>query len=352
MCRAALVLASNCSLAYTLNLLEAQEFGDHWDTFMHQLDRPRHWGRVVLSIRRLPHHVKEFCTSVPDTYTEPSNRGSTAAPANKAATERQFGRAQMLLRDVSVVIPCLNEETNLAHCIQSVRRSFRAPCPAQVVVADGGSVDGTVAAAVASGAQVVNCAAGRGRQMNAGARSARHNTLLFLHADCRLPDGWHTAMAAACIPGKKQQPSRWGCFESIQLDEPGIRKTILRRGVELRTRMRHMPYGDQALFVDREAFDEVGGFNEWRLLEDVDLVTRLRKKYGRPAIVPLPVQVSARRWQRLGLLRTFAVNQCILMAWHCGVAPDTLAGWYYSDRRRASGDGKRQTGGRGSKRQS
>lgn len=225
-----------------------------------------------------------------------------------------------------------NEEATLAHCVHSIRESSKTLALPEVVVADGGSADGTVALARSIRTQVVRCNAGRGTQMNAGVHIARGSTLLFLHADCQLPPGWQAAVETATRPQGKAPPPRWGCFQSIQLDRPGFRAAVLRHGVAMRTRYRHTPYGDQAIFVDRAAFMEVGGYEQWRILEDVELVVRLRKKYGCPAIIPLPVQVSARRWQRLGFFRTFVLNQCILGAWHCGVSPDTLANWYYPTR--------------------
>ncbi|EIE21367.1 hypothetical protein COCSUDRAFT_66848 [Coccomyxa subellipsoidea C-169] len=121
----------------------------------------------------------------------------------------------------------------------------------------------------------------------------------------------------------------WGCFSTIQLDKFGVRSALLQATVALRTRLLHMPYGDQAIFVRGHAFREIGGFKELPLLEDVDLVRRLRARYGAPVIVPGAVMTSARRWDRLGFVTTTLLNQAILAAWAVGTPPDVLASWYY-----------------------
>jgi hypothetical protein len=103
---------------------------------------------------------------------------------------------------------------------------------------------------------------------------------------------------------------------------------LLRTAVSLRTRLLHRPYGDQALFVRRAPFEAAGGFAELPLLEDVDLVRRLKAACGPPAIVPRAVRTSGRRWRRLGLAQTTLVNQAILAGHALGVDVHTLAGWY------------------------
>jgi len=242
---------------------------------------------------------------------------------------------------ISIIIPCLNEAGNVERCIHSTRghlmRCKGSTPQLEVIVVDGSSTDASANVAEGAGAKVIMAVRGRGRQLNEGAAAAHGELLLFLHADSQLPADWLAALQEA-RHRSGQEPHKWGCFESIQLaGNTGWVAAVLRKGVAFRTRLLHMPYGDQAIFVDRLAFEAVGGFQQWRLLEDVDMVQRLHQAYGPPAIVPAPVQVSARRWQRLGFVRTCLVNQAILAAWACGVPPDTLARWYYGPSTVATG---------------
>jgi hypothetical protein len=109
-----------------------------------------------------------------------------------------------------------------------------------------------------------------------------------------------------------------------------INQWILHQGVALRTSWRHTPYGDQAIFASRSALQQVGGFKEWPLLEDVDLVDRLNKAFGPPAIVQQPVVTSGRRWQKLGFWRNTLMNQAVLLRWRMGADVQQLAHWYQS----------------------
>jgi hypothetical protein len=94
----------------------------------------------------------------------------------------------------------------------------------------------------------------------------------------------------------------------------------------------HRPYGDQGIFVQRAVLEQVGGFKDWPLLEDIDLVERLSRDISPPAIVPCAVQTSGRRWSRLGFWRTTALNQWILLQWRMGASVERLAAVYYGSR--------------------
>ncbi|GAX76959.1 hypothetical protein CEUSTIGMA_g4406.t1 [Chlamydomonas eustigma] len=129
------------------------------------------------------------------------------------------------------------------------------------------------------------------------------------------------------------QPSavvgRWGCFKTIQAAEfkDTLQGKLLSFGVELRTRLLHKPYGDQALFVQKQTLEKEGGFKEWPFLEDVELVTRL-SKVSRPIIIDAPVITSGRRWSKLGFWKTCCLNQAILLGYSLGIDVHTLAKWY------------------------
>lgn len=183
--------------------------------------------------------------------------------------------------------------------------------------------------------------------MNAGARRARGGTLLFLHADCTLPDGYQdlieTALGGSSSSNSSSSNLRdpgserlWGAWRSIHVQGCSpITAAALRFTVGLRTSLLTRPYGDQGLFVRSEAFWRLlGGFEELPLLEDVRAVRRLAATAGRPALVPGALPTSGRRWAKLGLLRTTLINQAILIGEALGVSVDTLAAWYHGSSRR------------------
>lgn len=220
--------------------------------------------------------------------------------------------------DISIIIPACNEEDGIAATVGEVANHPGV----EVVVADGGSTDQTVSLARAAGARVVTTLRGRGLQQNAGAAVARGRILLFLHADTRLPDNFHRLVLAAIdLPGVVA-----GAFP-LGIAAQGCGFRLIEWGANLRSGLLQLPYGDQALFMRAEQFSGVGGFRDISLLEDVDLVLRLRR-LGRIGLVAQPVRTSARRWLRLGLLRTTMVNQLIMLAYFSGVSPAGLARWY------------------------
>ncbi len=220
--------------------------------------------------------------------------------------------------DVSIIIPTLNEET----CIgETVARLVTQP-GVEVIVADGGSEDRSMARAAAAGARVIAAPLGRGSQQNEGARAAHGRILLFLHADTLLPEGFAPEIRAALDrPGIVA-----GAFR-FAVGAKGWRFRFLEYGTNWRAARLGLPYGDQALFLAGARFQALGGFKEIALLEDLELVLRLRKM-GSIALVATPALTSPRRWKRLGLVRTTLVNQLILFGFFCGISPERLARWY------------------------
>lgn len=220
---------------------------------------------------------------------------------------------------ISIIIPVLNEEENLERLLSSLKR-FEG---AEVIVADGGSTDRTPEIARHRGIRVVTGPAGRGVQQNAGARVARGDVLVFLHCDALVPDDFVSALQKVLdTPGIAA-----GAFR-LKIDAEGLAYRMVEWGANVRAKCLGLPYGDQVLFMTREAFERAGGFPNQPLLEDVELVRRL-KKFGRIGIAGTAVGTSARRWQRLGAVRTMLVNQLILIGYVLGVSPQTLARWYY-----------------------
>jgi len=229
---------------------------------------------------------------------------------------------------ISVVVPTLNEAAVLARTLAAVPAGFR-----EVIVADGGSADGTTAIALEHGARVRVSPAGRGPQMNAGAAAARGGVLLFLHADTALP-----ADAADRIGAALADPGVVGGAFSLGIDSPDPRLGLIARAANLRTRITGVPYGDQALFVRRGAFEAAGGFPDVSIMEDVALGRKL-KRLGRVVLLPARVRTSARRWEREGVVRTTLRNAALISLYLLGVPPARLARWY-RDVRAPGGPGR------------
>ena len=217
---------------------------------------------------------------------------------------------------LSIVIPTLNEEHELAaslpHALQVAD---------EVLVSDGGSTDSTVAVAEALGATVVNGPPGRGGQLNRGARASDSELLLFLHADTRLP-----ADAASLVRESIASQALGGGF-LVRFEPATGLVRYAHYMTSLRTRLTGWPLGDQAQFVRRDAFFELGGFQEWPILEDLDFIRRL-KRCGRTVVIRRPVTTSARRFLSQGTLRTGATNYLIWLLYFAGVSPLSLARLY------------------------
>lgn len=221
---------------------------------------------------------------------------------------------------MAVVVPTVNEEATLPGCLDSLPRGL-----AEIVVSDGGSTDGTVEIACRRGARVVSGAAGRGAQLNRGARACSAPGILFLHADTRLPPDAARQVARALADG-----AIGGGFR-VRFDDPRWRYRLGAGWVNVRTRLFRAPLGDQAQFVRRAAFEELGGFRDWPLLEDLDLIRRLHRR-GRLEILRGPAITSARRYVRQGALRTVATNWLIWMLYLLGVPPARLSRLYQTVR--------------------
>ncbi|NLT70699.1 MAG: DUF2064 domain-containing protein [Verrucomicrobiaceae bacterium] len=212
-------------------------------------------------------------------------------------------------RSVSVIIPALNESENLKRLLPLLLQES----PGEIIVVDGGSDDDTVSVAESLGAQVIRAERGRASQMNVGAHAAVGEFLLFLHADTTPPEGWALLVAETLIrPGV---PS--GAF-SFALSEPVRGKRIMESLVALRCRVFGTPYGDQGLFVRRRLFLALGGFPEWPILEDVEIVKQLGK-LGKVVVTEEKALTSARRWRTKGVLRTFLAHQAILVGYTLGL---------------------------------
>ena len=224
--------------------------------------------------------------------------------------------------DVSIVIPVLRDTAELDRLL-AAGSAAADDAAVEVIVVNGDAGDGSLAALGERHPAVrwVASAPGRGRQMNAGAAVASGRWLLFLHADTRLDDRWLQALRQAEACG-----AAGGAFR-FTLDSPRRAARLIERGVAWRTRWLALPYGDQGLFVRRDAFEKLEGYRPYPLMEDVDLVRRLRR-HGTLHLSPVPIRTSARRWERDGWIRRSLRNLALVALYFGGVSPDRLARRY------------------------
>ena len=217
----------------------------------------------------------------------------------------------------SIIIPALNEADGIETLLGSLA-PLRAR-GAEVIVVDGGSVDGTAERVRASGAAALAAPRGRGSQMNAGAAAASGEVLIFLHADTRLPPGADHLIDA----GLSQPGSIWGLFD-VRIAGGHPRLRIVSRTMNMRLRLTGIATGDQAIFVRRDAFLAVGGYPDIPLMEDIAL-SRALKRRSPPVCLATKVLTSGRRWEARGPVRTILAMWRLRLAFWLGADPQKLA---------------------------
>ncbi|MEH2029394.1 MAG: TIGR04283 family arsenosugar biosynthesis glycosyltransferase [Nostoc sp.] len=219
---------------------------------------------------------------------------------------------------ISIIIPAINEAVNIKEAITTTQPSTNI----EVIVVDGGSKDNTVEIAQSLNVKVISSSPGRAVQMNTGAVAASGEILLFLHADTRLPTGFDDMIRTAL-----QQPGIVAGAFKLRIDASLFSLRWVEWGVNVRSHFYQMPYGDQAIFLTKEVFQQIGGFPELVIMEDFELMRRL-KRIGRIVIIPTPVVTSARRWLQKGVFKTTLLNQIVITAYLLGVSPERIRRWY------------------------
>lgn len=207
----------------------------------------------------------------------------------------------MTVPSLSIVVPTLDEAAGIVRHLGALQALRSDGC--EVIVVDGGSRDGTCELARPLVDAVVPAPRGRGTQLGAGARAARGDVFLFLHADTRLPPGAIDAVRTALSDDRRE----WGRFD-VNIEGRSRWLAVIASLMNLRSRITGIATGDQAVFVRRRAYDAVGGFPAIPLMEDVALSARLRKR-SRPACLRERVTTSGRRWESRGVART------VLLMW-------------------------------------
>jgi rSAM/selenodomain-associated transferase 2 len=220
---------------------------------------------------------------------------------------------------ISAVIPTFNAEATLARSLACLAQS---PLIGEIIVADAAGTDATRAVAERHGAHVIDAPRGRGAQLAAGAARARHDWLLFLHADTVLGTGWPEAVDRFIA---EHDAARAAVFR-FALDDDGRRARGLEWFVRLRGRVFALPYGDQGLLIPRAFYDSLGGFKPLPLMEDVDLIRRIGRK--RIAMLSAAAITSAARYKSGGFVFRPLRNLVCLMLYFLGVAPEKIERFY------------------------
>ena len=220
---------------------------------------------------------------------------------------------------VSVIIPTLNEAPRVRDLLGDLAAGPELEL--ELIVADGGSADGTLELARPLADLALATGRGRAVQMNAGARTARGVYLWFLHADTRVSPEALEALGAACGAG-----ARWGRFD-VRLSgrQPLLR--LVERLMNLRSCLTGIATGDQGIFVTRADFEAAGGYQEIPLMEDIALSKALRRR-AQPLCLRTPIETSSRRWEERGLLRTILLMWRLRLAYALGADPRRLARRY------------------------
>jgi len=218
---------------------------------------------------------------------------------------------------ISVIIPTLNESSNIETAIHSARHA-----DTEIIVVDGGSTDGTLHQAKKSGALIITGPKGRARQQNAGAKRALGKVLLFLHADTILPEEYPAHVFDTLMDKRVVA----GAFK-FKTDFSHPFMTLVELGANIRSRYFHLPYGDQALFLYKTMFDALNGFPDVVIAEDLFFAQKLSSS-GQIRHVPVPILTSGRRWRIRGPIRTWLINTLILAGCKMGVSPKRLKSLY------------------------
>lgn len=220
---------------------------------------------------------------------------------------------------IAVVIPVLNEERTIT---ETIRHTARLGLN-EIIVVDGGSVDQTKAHVESLGvARVFTSPPGRSCQMNAGAEACRSDILLFLHADTRLPHSVKRSIEAALADGLVVG----GRFD-VQFDSDSGWSRVISTFMNLRSRLTRISTGDQAIFVRRSVFEQLGGFSDIPLMEDIEFSVRLKRR-GPTAAIHDAVITSFRRWEQEGPLKTIFLMWALRFLYWIGVSPHRLARFY------------------------
>ena len=222
----------------------------------------------------------------------------------------------------SIIVPVLNEAPLINGIIEHLH-DLRGDEAIEIIIVDGDPEGLTLKAISRSDVKKLGSRKGRAAQMNEGARNAEGSTLLFLHADTELPSDALQLITAA-MHDKRYVA---GAFDlCITSDRPVFR--VIETSASLRSRVTRIPFGDQAIFIRKEYFDKIGGYRDMPIMEDVEIMKRIRKRGDRIFIIDRRVRTSPRRWEHEGIVRCTLRNWLLQVLYPLGISSHTLARLY------------------------
>lgn len=220
--------------------------------------------------------------------------------------------------NISIIIPTLNEEINIDRLAVdgTVHNAY------EVLIVDGGSQDKTCSKALDYGFSVFHSQKGRAHQLNHGAEQARGEILLFLHADTLLPLDFDQRITDVL----SRKENRVGAF-SLAIEDGTAAMNFVAVCANIRSRLMGLPYGDQAIFLTKQHFFSLGMYPNMPIMEDYEFM-RIASRKGDVITLPEKVYTSARRWQRLGVLKTTIINQLVIIGYYLKIKPEKLRSLY------------------------
>jgi rSAM/selenodomain-associated transferase 2 len=223
---------------------------------------------------------------------------------------------------VSVIIPVLYESGIINSALQSLRNLSTRDL-FEIIVVDGNPQASTIRHIKDRSIKCIVGPAGRGAQMNKGAKHASGGILLFLHADTRLPPNGIDEI----ITVLRKPEVAAGAFD-LGIDSPELFFRFIERVASARSRMTKIPYGDQAIFIKKSIFIKIGGYREIPIMEDIELMRRIKKSGGQIHIIRDQAKTSSRRWDKEGIICCTARNVFLSTLFYCGVSPFRLSRFY------------------------
>jgi rSAM/selenodomain-associated transferase 2 len=224
---------------------------------------------------------------------------------------------------ISVIIPVLHEEKEINTLLKHVHRIAKEESY-EIIVVDGDFTGSTIQTIADEKIFTLSSAKGRGRQMNRGARAARGNILLFLHADTRLPERAFQQIREALEYTKYVG----GAFD-LGIHSKNFFLGLTARAASLKHRLTRVPYGDQAIFLRTDFFRQIGGYREIPLYEDVEIMRRIKKLGNKITIIRSRTLTSARKWKKEGIIYTILRNWTLQILHLLGASPEFLARHYH-----------------------
>jgi len=223
----------------------------------------------------------------------------------------------------SIIIPVANEESVINHVIEHIRTFETSAGSSEIIIVDGDHEGRTIGTIKDKNVLTSISKKGRGNQMNRGAALAKGDILIFLHADARLP-----LNALILIDSILRNPKYVGGAFDLAIDSIRPVYRLIERIASFRSRVTRIPYGDQTLFFRRDYFNAVGGFADIPIMEDVEIMRRIKKQGDRIAFINKPSTTSARRWEKEGILYCTLRNWVMITLYLLGVSSERLAKWY------------------------